>query len=417
MKIFNHWIAKIGLILISLLLALSCNTQDEKVVNNQPEPLQGQILLWSEMPRRLTEAQSSGAQKVLKDLIGVFSELHPQVQVFVEFRPASQIWEQFESQVNRGAGPDMLIVRASPEIAQLIQMKALRAIKDSEINRPQFRSEGLKQVSYQDRIYGFPLYLSTQVLCYNKNKVNKLPRTLTELIKQARKGYSVGLKSSFDDTFWGVGIFGGQLFDDRGRSILAQGGGWARWMKWLKEARNQPNFILSDNAEALRDAFVEGKLAYLTCETNWIAYFKEELGPDRLGATLLPGEADHPATPILESSVLLFNRASNANQHRLALELAEFLTNVEQQKQAKAATPLIPSNLNVTIDEELFPLRTTLRKQAKTGVSLALDDAAKLELIANYGNILYRQVLNGALAPEEAAAQLDRAVNRQFESE
>ena len=417
----NYW-RKIGLILATVLLTASCNTQSKRQsTNKQPENLQGQILLWAEMPFRLTEAQSIRNQKVLKDAIEEFSELYPQVQVFVEFFPSGESFEPFELQVERGAGPDLVMTSSTIKVLKLIRKGALRALKDSEIDQVRFRSEALRPLRYQDRYYGLPLSLSTQVLCYNKDQVKELPRTLPELLAQAREGYSVGVHSGFSETFWGIGVLSSQLFDPRGRLVLEEGGvwakGWAKWMKRLKRANNQPNFILSNNAEALQQAFVEEKLTYLICPSDWVLYFREALGEDKLGATLLPGETNQPATPILWTGILLFNQASSPTQTRLALKLAQFLTNVEQQMRAEVEVVIIPSNRNVTLNWQLFPIRATLLTQAQSGLAFSLDDAEKLEVFKYYGDIFYRKVLAGEITADEAATQLTQSVNRQFGSE
>ncbi|MGK7873832.1 MAG: extracellular solute-binding protein [Xenococcaceae cyanobacterium] len=414
-RMSNRWFSnKMWLILATLLLA-ACSSQSKlQSPNKQPELLQGQILVWEEMPSGLTKTQNSKIQKRFRDTVEKFTKLYPRVKVVIKLFPSRQILKPFELQVKRGAGPDLLLVYSSNKILRLIKAGTLRALDDSEIDQSQFRVEALKQARYQGQLYGLPIYLSTQVLCYNKDKVKELPRTLPELIEQARRGYSVGLHSGFTETFWGTGIFGGQLFDAQGRVILAEGGGWVKWMEWLKEAQNEPNFILSDDAQALQQAFVEGKLAYLTCRTGWIPYFGAALGKDKLGATLLPGEANQPATPVLFTGVFLFNRASSPNQNRLALKLAQFLTNVQQQKRIEAAVPFIPSKKKVTFNRDLFPLRAALLDQSRTAVAVSLDNAEKAELIEDYGEILYQQVLAGEIAPDEAATKLTQTVKRQF---
>ena len=414
----SNYLLKIGLLLATVLFTASCNTQSEKRnTNNQPETLKGQILMWVETPLSLKEVQSSRNQKISHSVIEEFSELYPQVQVFIKFFPSRQSWEPFELQVKRGSGPDLLLAYSSTRILPLIKAGALQSLEDFELDQSQLLPAALKQIRYQGELYGLPMYLSTQVLCYNKDKVNKLPRTLQELIEQARQGYYVGLHSGFAETFWGTGIFGSQLFDAQGRFILAQGESWAKWMEWLKEAQNEPNFILSNNAQALQQAFVEGKLAYLTCSSEWIPYFSRALGKDKLGATLLPGEANQPATPLLQTGVLLLNRASSPNQTRLALKLAEFLTNVEQQKQIEAEVPFIPSNKNVTVNRRLFPIRAALLDQTQSSVAFSLDEIEKLKVLIDDSDILYRKILAGEITPDEAATELVQNINRQFEEQ
>ena len=411
----SNYLLNIGLLLALLSFTASCNTQSKhQNTNKQPETLKGQISMWVETPLSLKEVQSSSNQKLSNNVIEEFRELYPQVKVFVKFFPSNQSWEPFELQVKRGAGPDLLLTYSSTKILSLIRIGALQSLENFEIDQSQFFPEALKQIRYQGELYGLPMYLSTQVLCYNKDRVKKLPRTLQELIEQARQGSYVGLHSGFTETFWGTGIFGSQLFDAQGQSILAQGEAWSKWMEWLKDTQNEPNFILSNNAQALQQAFVEGKLAYLTCSSEWIPYFREALGKDKLGATRLPGEANQPATPLLRTGVLLFNRASNPNQTRLALKLAQFLTNVEQQKQIEAEVPFIPSNKNVTVNRHLFPLRATLLDQAQSSVAFSLDDIEKLTVLIDDSDILYRKILAGEITPDEAATKLTQSINRQI---
>ena len=184
----NYW-RKIGLIIATVLLTTSCNVESErKITNKQPQSLQGQLLVWAEMPFKLTEAQSIKYQKLIQDDIEEFSRLYPQVQVLVEFFPSGQILKPFELEVKRGAGPDLLQTSSTIKILMLIKTGALRSLKDSEIDQFRFRSEALKPLRYQGQLYGLPVSLSTQVLCYNKDQVKELPRTLPELIEQAREG-------------------------------------------------------------------------------------------------------------------------------------------------------------------------------------------------------------------------------------
>ena len=226
-KRFNRWIPKIGLILIALLLAVSCSTQPEhQITSDRPENLKGQILVWVETfsPSKEAQTQTSSVETTLKEIVKNFKDLHPDVRILVKFLPTSQIWQQFESDVNRGKGADMLMVQATPEILRAIQTGALRGIEETEVDSSQFLPKALNQVRYQGQLYGIPLFLSTQVLCYNRDKVSELPSTLPELLEQVKAGYSVAVQAGFAETFWGAGIFGGQLFDESGRLILTRGG-------------------------------------------------------------------------------------------------------------------------------------------------------------------------------------------------
>ena len=409
----DYWLTKIALMLVTLSIAVSCSMQGQEQTKNQLEELQGQILVWIEMSTESNKNPKDTDKIAFEDSIEEFKGLYPQVQIFVRYFSPEESIELFELHAKRGDGPDMLLAHSSYQIVQLIKNKELRAIDEFEINYSQFSDETIKQVRYKDKTYGLPIYLSTQVLCYNKDKVKETPKTLQELIEQARQGYSVGLVSSLAETFWGTGIFGGKLFDDSGQFALSEAGGWARWMEWLIKAQKEPNFILSKKKEVLQQAFIEGKLAYLTCSSDLIPYFIETMGKSKLGVTLLPSEGNQPATPLLQVGVSFFNRDSAPNQTRLAVKLAKFLSNREQQAQTQAAIHFIPSNQNVTLNRQLFPLRAMMQDQAKTAVSISLDDLEQLEVIRKNGNIFYQKMLEGEMTPEQAASKLTQTVNRQ----
>nr|WP_231607222.1 extracellular solute-binding protein [Crocosphaera watsonii] len=288
-------------------------------------------------------------------------------------------------------------------------------MNEDDLDLSQFRPETLEQVSYQGKIYAIPIRLATQVLCYNKKKVKETPKTLDELILQARRGYSVGLHSSFATAFWGTGAFGGKLFDESGRMVLGENEGWAQWMQWLKNAQNEPNFYLIEDVETLQEAFIQGRLTYMPCTSGWLPLLTEALGTNNLGIALLPGRENQPATPPLWTVGFIFNRASSENQHKLALKLAQFTTNTQyqQQLQVKAAF-LIPVNKNAKVDGSLFPKQAVLFEQSKNGIIVSLDQLEQNQAIFDYGYVLYDLVIAGEITPEEAALKIQQAVNNQF---
>ena len=154
-------------------------------------------------------------------------------------------------------GPDIVYTDFS-NLPILIQRGVVRNLNQfrNQLELSKFRSEALSQVHYQGNLYGLPLDLTTQVLCYDKEKVKEIPETLSELRIQANQGYSVGMQSSFSFTFWGIQAFGGQLLDAQERIILAQLRSWAKWMEWLKTVKEEPNFILNEDSLALQKAFI-----------------------------------------------------------------------------------------------------------------------------------------------------------------
>jgi ABC-type glycerol-3-phosphate transport system substrate-binding protein len=211
--------------------------------------------------------------------------------------------------------------------------------------------------------------------------------------------------SSFEDTFWGMAIFGGFLWNDQG-ILQPHLQGWSKWLEWLKFASSQPNFILNRQRELLHDAFARGSLTYYVCNSIEIADLKNSLNDD-LRVALLPQETEGKPAPILYTRVMVFNRNNSDNENNLALALAKFLTNPEQQLQAITQTEsFIPANRQVTIEKQLLPIESVLLQQSQNVVAVPLDDWEKFDNILEKGELLYARVIAGEISPQEASKQL-----------
>jgi ABC-type glycerol-3-phosphate transport system substrate-binding protein len=312
------------------------------------EQLQGTLLVWYPEEGNLTEVLGLGLQE--------FEKLNPQVTILEQAIPIDEIPERFFKQSQSGLGASVILI-FSRNIPRLVSQGVLKKIDQKNLDLSIYYPPTLKQVSYQGKIYGIPLGSRTNVLCYNQKKLQvspdpvlkQPPTSLEGLVERARKGYSVGIVSSFEDTFWGMAIFGGYLWDDRGR-LQPRLDGWAKWLEWLKFASSQPNFILNRQRELLHEAFARGRLTYYVCNSIEIADLKNSLQDD-LRVALLPQDTQGKAAPILYTRVMVFNRNNSDNENRLGLALGKFLTNPEQQLQAIIQTEsFIPTNRRVQIE-------------------------------------------------------------------
>ena len=416
--IIKCWVKRIFSILLATFLLTGCRASQEISDNleNTENRLSGTIVFWQSFPQRyFTDSLISQYQEVFAEEIGNFTELYPEVKIITEFKEEKHLVEELERELEKGLGPDLIYAQFN-YILPLIKAKALLPLDKDSIDLLEFRFEALDQFFYQEKMYGVPIDLTTQVLCYNKTKVKEIPETLSELINQARKGYSVGMLSSFEDTFWGTQIFGGQLLDAQGRVILDQGWGWVRWMEWLKNARSEPDILLNQDPFVLQNAFIEEDLAYSVCWSSQIPLLRESLGSDKFGVALLPREGNQLAGPPLIVDGLLFGSASSANQNQIALRLAQFLANTQQQiALAAKLRSFIPANRNAILETRLFPIQGILQKQSLTAITFSLDQTEKINAIINYGKNFYTRVMTGEISPEQAARQLTQTINSQFE--
>jgi len=394
----------ISLLLLFILMPIFLYACFSDLPNQSSEQRQGTLLVWYPEEGNLTEVVGLGLQE--------FEKLNPQVTILEQAITIDEIPERFFKQSQSGLGASVILI-FSRNIPRLVSQGVLGEIDQNNLDLSIYYPPTLKQVSYQGKIYGIPLGSRTNVLCYNQKKLQvspdpllkQPPTSLGGLVERARKGYSVGMVSSFEDTFWGMAIFGGYLWDDQGR-LQPRLDGWAKWLEWLKFASSQPNFILNRQRELLHDAFARGRLTYYVCNSVEIADLKNSLQDD-LRVALLPQETQGKAAPILYTRVMVFNRNNSDNENSLGLALGKFLTNPEQQLQAIIQTEsFIPTNRRVQIEGNLLPIESVLLQQSHNAVAVPLDDWEKLNKILEEGEFWYERAIAGEISSSTAAHQL-----------
>lgn len=406
---------RLGFICITALLT-ACSSESN--VKDQALPLAGSLIVWHPFV-------GEGGDLFNLSLEG-YHQLNPNVQAISEQIPQTGMNQLFINRVRAGLGPDLMVIRYQ-DIPELVKAGVLKSLPDNALNLSKFVPSSLKQVRYGGKLYGFPLVSQTQVLCYNREQLTKSaassgsstqrevspPTSIDGLISQAGQGYPVGIVSTFEDTFWGMRIFGGLVFDSNGR-VQPQLIGWAKWLQWLKQAQDQPNVILNRDRNILRTAFEKGRLTYYVCDSSEIGDLKQDLG-EKLGVALLPGKPNRPAGPLLYTRVFVFNRVSNPVQTQLGLNIVQFITNPDQQIKAllKSQT-FIPVNRMVQIDKRLLPIEAVLSQQTKTAISLNVDDIESMDAIANKTEVLYQRVMAGDLSPDLAAVALTQIIKQEF---
>jgi ABC-type glycerol-3-phosphate transport system substrate-binding protein len=366
--------------------------------NSASKQLRGSILLWHD--EKINEDQS---QRTVRN----YQQINPDVNIIVEIVRKEELLKRFLQQFRAGLSPNILLVDYDL-MFEFIRINSLMAIDPKIINLGDILPTALTQVTYQDKVYGIPGAIFTQVLCYNKNKVNKnqLHQNLDDVLSQAKAGYTFGITSSFQDTFWGIQIFGGEIFDNQGRFSL-KSGSWAAWMTWLQLAKTIPNVILSSSIVALEKSFIQGDLDYFVCDAASIFNLKKALVKDNLGVTILPGQPEHPAGPLLYSKVLVIPKNFSPRQTAITLDFARFITNKQQQQRgAMDVGSFIPPNKTIRLDRRLFPIQATLEEQARNAVAIPLRDIPKAEIIFPIGENLYQQILEGTISPKEGGEQL-----------
>jgi len=402
MVVLRKFFILVTLCCLPLVLLTSCSAPEDN-----PD-LSGRMLLW--------HTWTNGDVAALNDVLATFQEIHPDVMIMQQqFADVDDMLTQFQVAADAGLGPDLLIAPGQ-EIRTLADERLILPI-DSAIDEStmlRYEPASLDSLRYNDELFGLPATLDTLVLYYNTNLVERPVSTLDALLADAVQGRTVAMSTNFIDAFWGVQAFGGSLFDTDHRVILDRGG-FANWLAWLREARDAPGMLLDSNREVLRNRFIEDGVSYYigyASEYSLIVDGTEEIegkGVDAVGVAVLPAGPNGGAAPFLAVQAFLFSTVSSDNQRELALEVAKFVTNAEQQSTMMRETRLVPVNNRVRVNARLNPIVASFTAQARAAVPIL--NIPEMDAVFRYGGDAYTRVLEGGLDPAEASTSVTAAMN------
>ena len=367
--------------------------------DEEADQLGGRILLW--------HAWNEEDSVVLDEVLGRFREIHPGVTIKVQrFEHQDALQAEFITSADAGLGPDVLIAPGE-WVRPLADLGLIRPITTAataeELER--YVPITLAAMQYDDELFGLPEAVSTAVLFYRRAQVTTPPATLDELVEEANAGKIVALSSDFGDASWGLRAFGGRVFDEDGQIMLDRGG-FANWLAWLKNARDAPGMILGLNRELLLQQFVEKKdITYFVGDYSDLDVVREALGADGFGVAPLPAGPIGSAGSLLYVDGLLFSAASSDNQFEIAVELAKFLTNVEQSTTLMRLAQRAPANGKVRINQRLDPIVNIVNEQVRT--AFVIPNVVGSEQAFSMVGDIFTQVLEGVLEPAQAATDIE----------
>jgi arabinogalactan oligomer/maltooligosaccharide transport system substrate-binding protein len=388
---------RLRLLLCLILLLAGC-----RAAPSADGRVRGEILVW--------HGGNEAEAQVLTGLLQRFMEVYPNVRVVQSVIPADKLQEQFATRAEMGLGPDLLILPGQWQ-NELVEAGLVQDLTRYGLDLSAYLPTAVQALRYGDGLYGLPFSLQTTALYYNKELVAEPATTLDQLLAHANEGKQAVLYTDFYRAFWGIQAFGGTALDDQGRVVL-DAGGFANWLGWLKIAQNTPGIILTNDQHVGLTLFTQGQAAYYVGGSDEAPALKEALGADKLGVTSLPAGPHGPAGPALRVDALMINAASSPAQTELALRLARFLTNSEQQTRLARELGRIPANTRVRIDRRINPLVAEFIAQARTGV--ALPNLPQTTDLMTVGDEAYAQALEGVLSVSEAAVQLSNQVNAKY---
>lgn len=366
----------------------------------------------------LTEHQTLNAEivKTKRERVGrfltAFQSEHPGVHVQLQFYSEEDLPAQLRRRNGAGQGPDLLLINAETA-RHLSRNQLVRSIQPSDEVKDQILPETLTPLADgSDSYVGLPFVFEPQLACFNKALIQHPPSTLDELLALSDTTDGIGLPLNMSSLYWTLGSLGAEQSYARlirGEKLTAEmKKTLLRWLRWLQDSNTHVGMYFYMSIDLLRQDFLAGKLAWVSCRSPFIANFAGHLTKE-FETALLPNGRLGRASPLDDQRVWAFGVNSSENQRRIADAITAFSVNpLVQFRLTLGSDELLPVNRKVVIPVNSSPFLQTLKDSQAEGPTMSPELLNYLgdDELQTLTNELMVKLLYGNLTPEKTLAQL-----------
>ena len=355
-------------------------------------------------------------RKITRNFQQQLKEMQPGIKLHPSIYPEESLARALKTQTNSGLGPD-LVITDSNQALSLLALGLTDPIKLTKEHQNLINPAALKRVkTATGSLAGQPVSQYLQLACFDKRKLKKAPKTLKELSEASGTGTVFGMVTNLQDLYWSLGSFGagealtaslaGQKVTVAAHERLTQ------WMRWLKESSYQQNIVFLRNQAALRKAFIEGEMNWISCWSSQLPQLREKL-KDHLGIAPLPSGEFGRATPITRLQVWALGKNSSRRQRAESLNLLDFMVQPWAQKtyalKYRTGFPVNPAAAMI-VSKQLPPgfskFSEDENKRVSRGDAIVSAIDTKPKLKRGIQSTLNELIFDG-LSPEKAATELE----------
>jgi multiple sugar transport system substrate-binding protein len=379
--------------------------------------------------------QAAYSETDVKNMTEQFQKQNPGIKVNLTFVTYEALHDKIVAAAPAGTYDTVLVDVIWP--AEFASKKMIVDITDRfpESERSKIVAGGLKTTEYDGRYYGVPWILDTKYFFYNKKmlgeaRVNPPPDTWDGVVEAARALKSKGVveypliwswaqaEAIICDYAQLLGAYGGQFFDENGKSTFNTGGGLQalEFMRMtLDEKLSNPasTETLEDDA---RKVISQGEAAMAL---NWTYMFALANDPKE---SQVAGQIDIAHTPKgpagapgVNGSMGMAITSGSQNQDA-AWKYIQFMTSQKIQNQyAKLSLPIWKSSYD---DKQVIQALPEVVPVAKT----QLNDLILRPVVTQYNDVSHtmqvelQQALTGDKTPKQALDDAAKAVSETMQS-
>jgi len=370
--------------------------------------------------------------QALSRLVDRFNAQHADGRVFLQAMSLSSFGRDFQAAVAAGGGPHIVLIPNS-WIGSLADADVLRPLDDafSPAEQRALLPVTLGGAQARDRngvqhLYGLPISFDTLALYYNTANILATPGDTTALINSARglsdsgatpPVWGLALNLSLDNTIGYLYAFGGRVFDDQGKLVLAGSGraGAEQWLNWLLKLNTDQQLLTRVDSSIQVDRELKNNHVLMTFDWSHQVGVYRSLWGEHMGVAPLPrlSETNRPPRPYVVSDVLAINGRAGTAERRAAVEFLRFMTSEEAQRELLAGG-LQPARADLSLagaDPALAAARA-FRTQAEQGLPMPNDPTR--DIVWQELKLMQQHVLLGLASPPDAVSETDRRLRERL---
>ena len=189
--------------------------------------------------------------------------------------PFGDITDKFIQSAPKGQGPDLIVTQAHDRIGQMAAAGVIEPMDKYITSKTDLDRTALAAMTYQNKLFGLPMFAESVALIYNKKLVPKAPTTWAQFLsaaQAAQKGGNLGFLMELNNAYLTYGFtsaYGGYVFKNTNgtlntRDIGLANAGAAKAAGFLNDLRFKYNLVPEGvSGEAARSAFVQGRAAMI----------------------------------------------------------------------------------------------------------------------------------------------------------
>ena len=364
----------------------------------------------AETQLRLWHSYRGAEQEALDELVDQWNADHPDVVIKTLPVPQEAYSQKLTSSIPRGQGPDVFIY-AHESIGDWADSNLIAPLDDTlgSEKLERFVPVTVDALRYDEHIWGVPLAFKSAALFYNRDLVDKPPKTTDELVAAAERltdettekfGLAYQADSFYFHAAWLFG-FGGGIFTDDGEVLLDRKEN-ARSMAFVADLQDRGIVPDEPTGALVASLFNDGNAAMVIQGPWFLGTIDDSVD---YGVAPLPvvNETGKRATPFLTVEAAIVS--ARTKHPELARQFAQFLAS-----RNAAETRLRVGRQLVSLQEvyddpsvDLSPALAAFRRQAKH--AKPMPNNPLMRSVWEPSARALRSVLRGDKTPKAAVAK------------